>query len=306
MSSPQISVIIPIYNTEEYLRNCLVSVQNQTMSDFEAILVNDCTPDNSMEIVNDFVKDDSRFHIIQHENNQGLGCARNTGIKSAHGNYLNFLDSDDSLPINSLQVLLEQSETHNADMVIGNMAWKNFHYLLPVDYIDKRIQTWLTERTPNLRLLSEKACLSGSICNRLIRSELIKENSLLFPKNVFFEDIPFSMEAWYFSGKILTIPHFVYFRTKREDTNNLSITQIYNEKAFTDRDTISQLVFEFANENMGAARLSAITLMSMLSTTKSMIDKANEDIKQRIKLFWFPKHVFNINNLVNQLNRNSQ
>jgi len=302
MSLPQISVIVPIYNTEKYLRNCLLSLQNQTMEDFEAILVNDCSPDNSLEIVNDFVRGDSRFSVLQHEHNQGLGSARNTGIKSAYGKYLNFLDSDDSLPTNSLQILLEQAKRHNADMVIGNMAWKNFHYLSPVNYIDKRIQTWVIERTQNLRLLSEKACLSGSICNRLIRTKLVKEKLLLFPLNVYFEDIPFTMIAWYFSNTILTTPHFIYFRTKRENPNNLSITQIYNEKAFFDRDTISQLVFEFASENVGAARLGAITLMSMLSTTKTMLDSVNEEINLKIKIGWFPKHTLRINQMINHLN----
>lgn len=302
MHTPQISIIVPIYNTEKYLRNCLLSLQNQSMQDFEVILINDCTPDNSMEIVNDFIQSDSRFHLIQHKENRGLGCARNTGIENANGKYINFLDSDDRLPRNALNMLIENAMKSDADMVIGNMAWVYNHYLSPVEYIEKRIQNWLYESEFNIRQLSEESCLSGSVCNRLIKKELIKENSLLFPENLYFEDIPFTMAAWYKSKNIATTPNYIYFRTKRSETNNLSITQLYNEKAFFDRDGISQIIFEFARDNAGASRLGAVTLMSMLSTTKSMIDNANEDIKQRIKLLWFPKHVIYINTFIDKLN----
>ena len=129
MESPRISVVIPIYNTEKYLYECLLSVQRQSMPFFEAILVNDCTPDGSMQIACQFAQSDNRFRILEHTENGGLGKARNTGIGVAHGEYLIFLDSDDSLPIDALQVLLELAEASQADMIIGNMAWINKHNL---------------------------------------------------------------------------------------------------------------------------------------------------------------------------------
>ncbi len=142
MESPRVSLIIPIYNVEKYLHECLLSVQRQAMPNFEAILVNDCTPDNSMQIARQFAQSDQRFHILEHEVNQGLGSARNTGMSAAQGEYIFFLDSDDTVPVDAVQILLELADEQEADMVIGNMAWRYDHHLSLVGYIDTRIRSW--------------------------------------------------------------------------------------------------------------------------------------------------------------------
>ena len=101
----KVSVIIPVYNVALYVERCLLSVLNQTWQDLEVLVVNDCTPDNSMEIVRRVVVGHPRgamVRVLEHEVNRGLSAARNTGIRAATGDYLYFLDSDDYLPSDSM------------------------------------------------------------------------------------------------------------------------------------------------------------------------------------------------------------
>ncbi|MBN1536274.1 MAG: glycosyltransferase [Anaerolineales bacterium] len=302
MVTPRISIIIPIYKTEKYLRNCLLSVQRQTMPDFEAILVNDCTTDGSMAIANEFIVSDSRFHMLEHRENQGLGCARNTGIFTASGEYINFLDSDDCLPMDSLQILLELADSNQADMVIGNMAWLSDHHLNPVKYIDQRLRSWITCWNSNLRELSPKFGYVGNVCNRLFRTKILMEHSLKFPKHVYYEDIPFSFEAWFYSTRIFYTLCYVYFRTLRNDPENLSITQIYNEKAFLDRDLIAQYVYDFACNHNNTRIFGAIILKNMLCTAESMLNSVDKDKKTEIIDTWYPQHSKRLDDMIKQLN----
>lgn len=92
---PVISIITPVFNTEKYLKDCIESVLNQSFADWELLLINDCSTDNSQKIVNEFAKLDSRIISIENEENVGSGETRNKGIKMARGRYLCFLDSDD-------------------------------------------------------------------------------------------------------------------------------------------------------------------------------------------------------------------
>ena len=103
---PKISVIVPVYNVEKYLSECLDSIINQTFPDFEIICVNDCSTDKSGNILEDYSRKDNRIKIFYHQFNQGLGAARNTGLKNAHGKYVQFLDSDDYFEL-TLLVYLE-------------------------------------------------------------------------------------------------------------------------------------------------------------------------------------------------------
>jgi len=303
MDKPRVSIIIPIYKTEKYLYNCLLSVQRQTMPDFEAILVNDCTPDNSMKIAKDFVETDSRFTIIEHEENKGLGWARNSGMEIAQGEYINFLDSDDLLPIDSLQIMLRLAEENQADMIIGNMAWSQNHQLDPVKYIDQRIKSWLLFWRMNIRKLSEEYSFIGSVCNRLIKNSLFRQYDIKFPQNVMFEDIPFTLTVWFYSNYIFFTPHFVYFRTKRSDAENLSLTQIYNEKSFFDRDIVAECVYHFSSQVPNAAKLGIVTLCNMFCTEQNMINSVDKSIENKIKNIWYPEHAQKIETMILGLNK---
>lgn len=120
---PKISVIVPIYNVENYIRRCLQSIMNQSLSDIEIIVVDDCTLDNSMKIIRELSETDSRIRIVSHDKNMGLMWTRMSGYKVASGDYICFCDSDDFLPDNTLQLLYDRAKTTEADIVAGTILY---------------------------------------------------------------------------------------------------------------------------------------------------------------------------------------
>ena len=115
----KISVIIPVYNVEEYIERCIQSILSQTLQDFEIVVVNDASPDNSMDIVRKYAKSDNRIKIFENTQNCGLMWTRKEGIARASGDYFMFCDSDDYLQENALEVLYNAALCNEADIVIG-------------------------------------------------------------------------------------------------------------------------------------------------------------------------------------------
>lgn len=131
-SSPLVSVIVPIYNVEQYLPACLDSLIHQTLDDIEIICVNDCSPDNSLAIANEYAQQDARVKVVSHEYNQGLGPARNTGIEVATAPYILFVDSDD--------VVVETMAENLYSLIIENdadMSWCNIGSITEDGHIHK-------------------------------------------------------------------------------------------------------------------------------------------------------------------------
>ena len=116
---PIFSVIMPVYNVEKFLSIALDSLKNQTFSDFEVICINDGSPDNSLAILEEYTKTDTRFKIIN-QKNQGPGIARNNGLNNARGKYIVFLDPDDFLNTNSLTILHQVFTSQNPDIIQFN------------------------------------------------------------------------------------------------------------------------------------------------------------------------------------------
>ena len=118
MENELISIIVPIYNVENYLRMCLDSIQNQTYKNFECLLINDGSPDNSAEICREYVAKDSRFRYFEKENG-GLSSARNYGIDRAEGSFITFVDPDDWLDPDYLEILYLKMMEYDADVAIA-------------------------------------------------------------------------------------------------------------------------------------------------------------------------------------------
>lgn len=120
---PKISVIVPVYNVEKYIRRCMTSIQQQSLSDIEIVVVNDGTPDDSMAIVRELAQLDDRIKILEHEENMGLMWTRRTGYLAATGDYITFCDSDDYLPQQALDTLYSKAMESGADIVSGNLLY---------------------------------------------------------------------------------------------------------------------------------------------------------------------------------------
>ena len=117
MMNPSVSVVVPVYNVEMYLKECLDSLINQTFKDIEIICVNDGSTDNSLNILNEYASKDERIKVFSKENS-GPGPTRNFGIDNAQGEYLLFVDSDDWLDLDAIKILYETSKSQDLDLLI--------------------------------------------------------------------------------------------------------------------------------------------------------------------------------------------
>ena len=179
-SKALISIIVPIYNVEKYLRQCLDSVLNQTYQNFECLLINDGSPDNSAGICKEYVDKDARFHYFEKENG-GLASARNFGIKYSKGKYITFIDSDDWVDLDYLEVLHSKIKEYNTDFVIS--SYKKFDmdedcfylHIWDQDYYEK---IWtsqeLLSQLPNLENYDGSYTVSwGKLFKRSIFDEIL-------------------------------------------------------------------------------------------------------------------------------------
>ncbi len=180
----KISVIIPIYKAEKYLRACLDSVLNQNLDSFEIIAVNDGSPDACGDILSEYSKKYSNLKVITQEN-AGLGGARNTGILSAKGKYLLFLDSDDTLCGGALSFLYDTAEKYDGDIVSFG-----------INYITEANDVILTYKaTPfGVKCMAPYEYLlefanNSYACNKLYKAELFKDNNVSFPQRAWYEDL---------------------------------------------------------------------------------------------------------------------
>ncbi len=117
----KVSIIIPVYNVEKYIKECLDSVVNQTYKNLEIICVDDCGVDNSVKIAEGYAQKDNRVRIVHHDKNMGAGVARNTGIKNSNGEYIFFLDSDDYLNLDIIELMVKKQKETTADVVVSNI-----------------------------------------------------------------------------------------------------------------------------------------------------------------------------------------
>ncbi len=116
-----ITIVIPIYNVRDYIKNCIDSILNQTYKDYEVILVDDCGRDDSVAIAEKMLEGKIKYSTLRHDHNRGLSAARNTGVAEAKGEYILFVDSDDSLTHDCLEKLVRMADKTKADITVGNI-----------------------------------------------------------------------------------------------------------------------------------------------------------------------------------------
>nr|WP_263325071.1 glycosyltransferase family 2 protein [Neobacillus sp. Marseille-Q6967] len=173
-----VSVIIPVYNAENYLSKCIESILNQSLSSFELILINDGSTDNSGQICKAYALKDKRIKVIQIENH-GPGYARNIGLQNAGGEYIQFTDSDDTLPTNFLEVMVYRMEQESADLVVcGSKIVKN-NSVIYKNTVEELFRFQKKPLIESFVHLLEKG-LAYSPWNKLYRKDLIQNNKIRF------------------------------------------------------------------------------------------------------------------------------
>ncbi len=206
---PAITVIVPVYNVEQYLRRCIDSILKQSFQDFELVCVNDCSPDGSMEIVDEFVsKYPEKIKRIDHKENMGLGAARDRGIQYAQGKYIVFFDSDDYVKEDYLEIYLAEMEHSGADIVMGGYVRRAGEKETVFSMRDTPYTPWLYP----------------AVWMRMYRRSFLQEHNLDFRQIRIYEDNPFNYRCMLEGARVSVIDYCGYYYI----CNPSSITRAQN------------------------------------------------------------------------------
>lgn len=217
----KVSVIVPVYNVEDYLEECLKSIINQTLNEIEIICIEDCSTDNSLNILEEFAKKDSRIKIIKNQSNKGLAAVRNIGIKASKGEYLSFVDSDDYLDLRTYEKTYKKSKELNLDYLLFKSTTVNaktgefnpndsYFSLYQFEDFEKDVFT----HNDTKDFTCELCVQSGS---KLIRREFLVKNNFYYFENHIFEDELFFYTVYLNAERISVIlENLYYYRTNRQ------------------------------------------------------------------------------------------
>lgn len=232
-SNVLVSIVIPVYNVEKYLRQCMDSVVHQTYGNLEIVCVNDGSPDNSIDILREYEQKDSRVKVIDIEN-QGLSGARNVGTSHCTGDYLLYLDSDDWMDLETIEFSLRAAQENKVDLVLWNYMKEFVDYSQPVivfqekslykgdDYV--RLHQRLIGLT-GVQLRHPEQCDSiSTVWGKLYKMTLVKENNIKFvdTKIVGTEDLLFNAEVFKYCNSAVAMPNqFNHYR--KSNTSSLTV-----------------------------------------------------------------------------------
>lgn len=237
-----ISVIIPVYNVESYLRECVDSVINQTYQNLEIILVDDGSTDSSGEICDEYLNADERITVI-HKKNSGLSAARNAGLDACEGDYVYFLDSDDYIDKNALEELLDTAQKDHGDIVffeaVSFADTDDFevkqNYIRKSKYKTDFGKAVFAEMTNNKEFHSAVPLL-------FLRKEFLNSTKLRFAEGILFEDMVFTYQAFALAKTVSQCGEAFYHRRYRRDS---IMTSAKSKKHFSSCVEVYRLNSEF-------------------------------------------------------------
>lgn len=213
----KLSIIIPVYNVESYLRECLDSIISQDLYETEIICIDDCSTDGSLQILYEYEKKDHRVKVIKHLTNKGLSAARNTGIQAAVGEYIQFVDSDDILEAGACKKLYIYAKENDADIVYFNMQLLNDekNYLIQKKRIHKEYPGVYTG-VELFCLFSRNGTFKVEAWRHYIKREYLIKNNLFFHEGIIHEDMLFSFMAAMQAKKVCDLNMELYIYRQRE------------------------------------------------------------------------------------------
>ena len=241
----KISIIIPVYNVEPYVEDCLSSIATQTYKgEIECIIVNDCTPDNSCEVIERFMNGysgDIDFKLVHHTRNRGLSAARNTGIDTATGDYIYFLDSDDEITPNAIELLVAPLEQHKYDFVIGDYTTIGSDIKFPPLYLEQGAIMSNTEISK--QFLREQWYVMA--VNKLCNLDYMRREKLYFKEGLTNEDELWSFQLAYTAQSMYVVKEKTYLYKVRE-TSIMGKLQL--AKKISSLATITHEAYEWSKE----------------------------------------------------------
>ncbi len=226
MVFPQFSIIVPVYNADHFLCPLMKQLQEQTIQNFEVIFVNDCSPDNSAEILTLLSKEDERVRIFHHERNRCQGAARNTGLDNARGEFILYIDADDSIPNHYIESLKKGIEKYDADIAICNSIWvypdheECHNMFIDNPSIPEMVMSGEEALQRYFNVFQDDIRIPVEPWGRIIRRSLIENYHLRNPDTL-FEDIVMSFSELLFSQKVMLLNEYLYYYNRK---NNAAAT----------------------------------------------------------------------------------
>ncbi len=246
MSKLLISLVVPIYNSEKYLAKCLASIQSQSYTDLEVILVNDGSTDSSEQICEDFAKGDERFIVVSKVNG-GVSSARNVGLNMATGSYIGFIDADDYIDQDMIANYARLYMQFKPDIIMCGIFKETANGTL----LNKRSKVDCIEQlsaNDALKRVLNKDEFHGYACNKLFSIRLLRENQIFFDEDIHIcEDMLFCCQCFVIAKSIVYDKARYYHYVFHGSNNSAS----FNSKALTALDAYEQIITLLQKEKLG-------------------------------------------------------
>ena len=259
---PKVSIVIPVYNAVSYIHRCLDSVCNQTLKDIEIICVDDCSTDNSLDILYEYAQNDDRIRVIKREQNGGESTARNTGLDIAQGEFLAFVDNDDALDLDLYEKLYNKAITENADIAKADVHIYQYNGEIVPSEINNKLES------------GDKFYFAYQWWTAIFRTSLIKDNNIrLLDGYPLGGDVFFLNNAVIRANKVSVVNDTFYHYYRREDSGDAKLLSFEKIKSVTDIfDMILDNFIELGIKSDGVA----FSLSSWLTQTLEYPFRVND------------------------------
>lgn len=238
----ELSIIVPIYNVEDYLEECLESLYNIKNIELEIILVNDGSKDNSFKIMEKFKDMYPEKTVLINKENGGLSSARNAGMKAAAGEYISFIDSDDFIDVDEFERFFKEGQKDKLDVIVGNMR-----YYTPEKTGDPLFRSDMIKNSGILKgvdffweLFQKPKCFREEVVDDIYRREFLLKNDIWFNENIVHEDSEFTPLVYLKAEKVRYIDRAFYFYRQRTG----SIMNKVSEKSIVSLESICERFFD--------------------------------------------------------------
>lgn len=267
---PKISVIIPVYNAGISLRTCIQCLFSQSIEDIEYVFVDDCSTDDSLEILEDmFEQYPNKFKkvkLIRHFENKGSAAARNTGLRHANGEYIGWVDADDSIESNMFECLYQTAIENSADIV-----WSDYFLV----YENKKVEVSQSNNNESLHCIKSliSGRLMGAMWTKLVKKELFTNNNITFVEGQnMAEDLRVSVQLYFYSKRNAYVPKAFYYYNK-SGTTTMSFQNTRMEKKNNEWIKNTRDIIQFLEEKGIAYKLKDEINLLKLSPKKNLLVK---------------------------------
>ena len=262
MTQPKVSIVVPVYNTEKYLRRCMDSIMNQTLKDIEIIIVDDGSKEECAVLCDEISKTDSRIKVI-HKENGGLGFARNTGLDAATGEYIGFIDSDDYVEPMMYETLYNAAKRYNVDLCLSGISFVGGNMFsksggdIKKSYFEE--ETMFKKEDMKKLLLGVVGALpyepddsryGVSVCKNIFKTSVLREKGIKFmsEREILSEDTLFMVDFIKNSQSAVGVPDSYYCYCRNEDSLSKSYNKERFEKSIVFLDELEKRISEISEK----------------------------------------------------------